>query len=168
MTKTSKKILLVILLAILSVFMLYAKVFAVSNVEQAVAELKNKDNFKDRTVFVGQRMEVFSNNNYSILYYIRPTIKSSNPSVVDFEVVGVTHVGSHLAMPLLHGPVVDEPIVVVVFLLIPRSSGLVDIPADVEQAEVVDGPVHVAQVEPVVVGILYLLHQLVGHGIVGE
>ena len=67
MTKTSKKILLVILLAILSVFMLNAKVFAVSNVEQAVAELKNKDNFKDRTVFVGQRMEVFSNNNLSYL-----------------------------------------------------------------------------------------------------
>ena len=91
MTKTSKKILFVILLAILSVFMLNTKAFAVSNVEQAVAELKNKNNFKDRTVFVGQRMEVFSNNNYSILYYIRPTIKSSNPSVVDFEEDSITN-----------------------------------------------------------------------------
>lgn len=91
MTKTSKKLLLVILLTVLSVFMLNAKAFAVSNAEQAVAELKNKNNFKDRTVFVGQRMEVFSNNNYSILHYIRPTIKSSNPSVVDFEKDSITN-----------------------------------------------------------------------------
>jgi len=90
MTKTSKKILLVILFAVLAIFMFNAKVFAISSVEEAVAELKDKSKFPDKTVFVGQKVELYSNNSYNLLYYIRPTVTSNNTKVVDLEKDSIT------------------------------------------------------------------------------
>ncbi len=91
MTKTCKKILLVILFAVLAIFMFNAKVFAISNVEEAVAELKDKSKFPDKTVFVGQKVELYSNNSYNLLYYIRPIVTSNNTKVVDLEKDSITN-----------------------------------------------------------------------------
>ena len=84
MTKTSKKLLLIFLLTVLSVFMFNAQVFAVSNTEEAITWFKDSNNFKDKTVFVGQRIAGVSSD-YSITRYLQPTIKSDNTSVVDLE-----------------------------------------------------------------------------------
>ena len=89
------------------------------------------------------------------------------PGVVDLEVVGVAHVGGHGAVSLIHGPVVHEAVVIAVFSLAPHGRRLVDIAVDVEQAQVVYGAVHVAQIKAVVVGIAYLLHHLAAHIVVG-
>lgn len=91
MTKTSKKLLLVVLIAILTIFTFNVKAFAyVSSQEEALTAFKDKNNFKDRIVFVGQSVDVFENNNYNIKVYLNPTIKSSNTNVVDFEKDSVT------------------------------------------------------------------------------
>ena len=91
MTKTSKKLLLVVLVAILTIFTFNVKAFAyVSSQEEALTAFKDKNNFKDRTVFVGQSIDIFENNNYNIKVYLNPTIKSSNTNVVDFEKDSVT------------------------------------------------------------------------------
>lgn len=83
MTKTSKKILLVVLLTLLTVFAFSAKVFAVSNTEEAITWFKDSNNFKDKTVIIGQRFAGITNN-YYVTYNLRPTSKSSNTDVVDF------------------------------------------------------------------------------------
>ena len=85
MIKTSKKILLVVLVAILTVFAFNVKAFAyVSNKEEAIAWFKDSNNFKDKTVFVGQRFAAVTNNT-NFTYQIRPTAKSSDTNVIDFE-----------------------------------------------------------------------------------
>lgn len=91
MTKTSKKILLVILVAIITIFAFSVKAFAyVSSQEEALTAFKDKNNFKDRIAFVGQSIDIFQNSNYNIKIYLNPTIKSSNTNVVDFEKDSVT------------------------------------------------------------------------------
>ena len=47
----------------------------------------------------------------------------------------------HCTVPLIHGPVIGQAIDVVVFRLIFRGGGLMDVAVDVEQAQVVDGSV---------------------------
>ena len=85
MTKTSKKILLVLLLVVLTVFAFNVKVFAyVSNKDDAIKWFKDSNNFKDKTVFVWQRFAAITNN-YNVIYNLKPTSKSSNTSIVDFE-----------------------------------------------------------------------------------
>ena len=52
MTKTSKKILLLILISILTIFAFNAKTFAyVSNKQEAIAWFKDSNNFKDKSSF---------------------------------------------------------------------------------------------------------------------
>ena len=85
MTKTSKKILLVIVVAFLTVFAFNVKAFAsVNSQEEALEWFKDSNNFKDKTVFAGQRMPAVSND-YTIRRYLYPEIKSSDTSVVDLE-----------------------------------------------------------------------------------
>ena len=85
MTKTSKKILLVVLLAVLTIFAFNAKAYAyISNKDDAIAWFKDSNNFKDKTIIIGQRFAAVTND-YSITYYLHPTIKSNNTNVVDFE-----------------------------------------------------------------------------------
>ena len=82
MTKTSKKILLVLLIALLTVFAFSAKAFAASN--DAVDTFKDKNNFKDQTIFVGQKVPV-QPDDYSVRYSLSPRVTSSNTKVVDFQ-----------------------------------------------------------------------------------
>ena len=84
MTKTSKKILLIVLVAILTVFAFNVKAFAsVSSQEEAITWFKDSNNFKDKTVFVGQRIAAVSTD-YNLTYYLKPEIKSNDTSVIDF------------------------------------------------------------------------------------
>ena len=73
------------------------------------------------------------------------------PIPVHLEVMGVTRIGSHVAMAFVHRPIVHQTIDITVLGLVLRGSDIVQIAAVAVEGEVVHCTLHVAEIEVVVI-----------------